>query len=921
MNFIIALFVAFFVILGFDQASADPITAAVTAIAGILKVGGIGAVLLKGLAYVALSLGASLLQKALTKKQSTTQDRGIELQIKMGDDIPISFPLGYYAVGGKRKYIGTWGKDGDTPNAYVTDVIELSNLPIAGLNGVWADDQKLIFETTAHPEYGFPVSQYRKSGKDYMWVKFYDGTQTTADPFLVNRFAGAPNAIGTSFIGTGCAYVIITCRFNDDLYSGLPTFTFEPGPRKVYDLRKDSTNGGVGSHRWGDYSTYEVSTNPIVNAYNIIRGVYYNNEWIFGGRNLAAFRLPASNWIGAANACDLPIVSSGGNEPSFRCGYEVNGDMTPIDVVLELMKVANARIAEVGGVFKVLVGSPGAAVFSFSDEDVIVTKEQNLDPFPNIDATLNGLEANYPEPMEKWETKDAPALYSPELEAQDGGRRLSANINLVACPYRYQVQRVMRAMLLDYRRFRIHQIYLSPEAYALEPNDVISWTSTRNGYVNKKFIIVQIESDQNFNQLLTIKEMDPSDYDWVIGDEQPVEFGWVGPLTPPPHPMYGWQVEPAVLYDSEGRPRRPSIKVSCDPEQDDVSNVHVQVRLKSTQSIVFDSDATVYEPPYEWILHGDFHANDDYEARGRFIHISDQPDGEWSSWLTVTTPNVLLTELDVYVNIDTEAIKDFIEDSTEWIRDGVRQTVLESQRTARKILDQDFGNYLNRQQLRTEVSAVNGDITARYTEAIDVAVGPNSAIASRIEEVEVKGEATATGLDALVVEINGPNGIASRLSSVETTIPNLATANALNLLSARVDTADGALAEAITAISAGTISGNTATANFRMGVSAGPAGYSSRIGMEARTGGNGAWRSAGLFIDVPASTAQPTRVAISTEQFVVTDGTATAKPLVFENGVLTLQAANIGTVNAGLLTSPDGKMVINLNAGTITISS
>lgn len=898
MNFIVALFVAFFVILGFDSASAGPIAGAIAAIGGILKAGGLAAVLIKGLAYVALSLGASLLQKALAKKQSTTQDRGIELQIKMGDDIPISFPLGYYAVGGKRKYIGTWGNDGDTPNAYVTDVIELSNLPIAGLAGVWADDQKLTLETSnPHPDYGFPVTQYKKDGKDYMWIKFYDGTQTTADQFLVSRFLSAPNGIDNSFIGTGCAYVIVTCRFNNDLFSGLPTFTFEPGPRKVYDLRKDSTNGGVGPHRWGDYSTYEVSANPIINAYNIIRGVYYGNEWVFGGRNLAAFRLPPSNWIGAANACDLPVVSSEGNEPSFRCGYEVNGDMTPIDVVLELMKVANARIAEVGGVFKVLVGSPGAAVFSFSDEDVIVTKEQNLDPFPNIDATLNGLEANYPEPMEKWETKDAPALYDAALEAQDGGRRLSANINLVACPYRYQVQRVMRAMLLDYRRFRVHQIYLSPEAYALEPNDVISWTSARNGYVNKKFIIVQIESDQNFNQLLTIKEMDPSDYDWTIDDEQPVEFGWIGPLTPPPHPMYGWQVEPAVLYDSEGRPRRPSIKVSCDPEQDDVSNVHVQARLKSTQSVVFDSDATVYESPYEWILHGDFHANDDYEVRGRFIHISDQPDGEWSEWLTVTTPNVLLTELDVYVNIDTEQIKEFVEDSTEWIRDGVRQTVLESQRTAQKILDLDFGTYLNRQQLRTEVSAVNGDITAKYSEAISVAVGPDSAISSRVEELEA-------------------------------TVPNLATAAAVDVLEARVDTVDGkttSLAEAITSLNAADITGNVATANFRMGVSAGPVGYSSRIAMEARTGGEGDWRSAGLFLDVPASTAQPTRVAINSEQFVVSDGTNAFRPLVYQNGLLTIQAAamniaNIGVVTAGIVQSSNGKAVFNLTAGFLSFS-
>jgi hypothetical protein len=41
--------------------------------------------------------------------------------------------------------------------------------------------------------------------------------------------------------------------------------------------------------------------------------------------------------------------------------------------------------------------------------------------------------------------------------------------------------------------------------------------------------------------------------------------------------------------------------------------------------------------------------------------------------------------------------------------------------------------------------------------------------------------------------------------------------------------------------------------------------------------------------------------------------------MVFENGELKLQIANIGTVTAGYITSTDGKMVLNLNAGTMLV--
>jgi hypothetical protein len=53
---------------------------------------------------------------------------------------------------------------------------------------------------------------------------------------------------------------------------------------------------------------------------------------------------------------------------------------------------------------------------------------------------------------------------------------------------------------------------------------------------------------------------------------------------------------------------------------------------------------------------------------------------------------------------------------------------------------------------------------------------------------------------------------------------------------------------------------------------------------------------------------------------VVTDGSNTAFPLVFESGVLKLALANIGAVTAGTLTSSNGKVLLDLNNARLLFS-
>ncbi len=79
-----------------------------------------------------------------------------------------------------------------------------------------------------------------------------------------------------------------------------------------------------------------------------------------------------------------------------------------------------------------------------------------------------------------------------------------------------QVQQLISAWLKDAQRHRRQTITLPPEGILLKPLDVIDWTSSRNGYAGKSFEIGQVGIDtQSLCTTLSLREVDPDDYDWT----------------------------------------------------------------------------------------------------------------------------------------------------------------------------------------------------------------------------------------------------------------------------------------------------------------------------------------------------------------------------------------------------------------------
>jgi hypothetical protein len=557
-----------------------------------------------------IMLGASLLANWLKPKTTEAQQKaafGVQLNVMMGEDLPISFPVGQTGTAGSRKYINTWGNVDGVPNAYLVEVIQLADIPGSGISGLRVNGEKVVIADTGLTARGYPVTTFRKSGVDHMWIKFRDGTETTADSYLLDKFEDDDNyPWDNTCIGRGCPHVIITTLLNRELFSQQPTFFIDQSSQKFYDLRKDDTNGGTGSHRWDDQSTWEPTTNAAIVAYNIIRGVYYNGEWIYGGRNIAAFRLPSASFIAAANVCDEAIsLEAGGTEPQYRCGMTIYGDAEPLSVIKELLKACSARMCEIGGIFEILAGAPGAATYAFTDADIVVTRSQSYTPFRSLSETFNSIEAQYPEPREMFVMKDAPARNNAAWQASDGGRRLATGLQFIAVPFAVQVQRLMASAIAENRNWRIHVIGLPPSAWVVTGTTVLAWTSAANGYTNKKFIPLRITGEPGFVQVAIILEIDPDDYGWISSDELPNPIGDLVILRPAPQPITGWAAVPAIIYDEAGNPRRNGIQISYDGNMPDIRAVNVVVQLKDTLQYVSDIEIP-FKPPYTNLISGEW---------------------------------------------------------------------------------------------------------------------------------------------------------------------------------------------------------------------------------------------------------------------------------------------------------------------------
>ncbi len=629
---------------GIQKVGADPISAALMAITGTATLSAAVGKIVLGLALTALS----------RRKQVGTTSAGIKTEASTtGGVTPQSFILGRYATAGNHIAPAMSTKQhGNTPNAFLTYVMDISDLPIHNLSRVVVDGEFVPLDPTPDAD-GFLKGSGRLD--DVFWVKFYNGSQTLADPWLVSEFGSYPHRPWTDEMkGLGVAYAILKFRYDRAKYNGIPSVKFEAEGIPLYDPRNDSSVGGSGAQRWDDPSTWQYTDNPAVMIYNILRGIPLPDGSVYG-IGATADEVPLSHAVAAMNICEMS--RAGETVPQYRAGYEVkigssnDGGEDPLTVIDELLKSCDGDVAEVGGRWFLRAGGPGLPVMTITDGDIVVNRPQDLDPFPGLSETVNVLHATAPSPDELWEEKDAPSRINTAAIAEDG-QRLSSQIMLPAVPYRKQVQQLMKSWLADARRFSRHNITLMPHALNLTPLDVIEWTSERNQYLQKLFEVDQVAiSSTSLAVTCAIREVDPDAGRWEAGDELPEDLTPPVVVEPAPEVLPGFTVSAIQILDKNGVSRRPAIKIEWVTDLDDVTSIVFKVRDKTTGQVVTTGTTADVEDGVEIVTAGILPLTE-YEVQAKMKAARETL---WSQWVTVTTPAAELITAD---DLPTDVLDD-----------------------------------------------------------------------------------------------------------------------------------------------------------------------------------------------------------------------------------------------------------------------
>jgi hypothetical protein len=719
---------------------------------------------------LAASVGVSYVMKALAGTEATpaSQDHfGTQGTLAAGGDIPRSFGLGYHATAGSLVYANYWGHAGLTPNAYLTQVIALSDLPREQLVEIWVSGEKVTLSGPIDTNMGTPIAEYAKLGANYLWIKYYNGLQTAADPFLTSLVSSDDRPYGADRIGTGICYAIVTSLIEDTLFKGFPTFKFVLSGVPLYDPSKDDTNGGTGSHRYSDPASWggDGDQLPAVQAYNILRGIKFGTTWFYGLQNMAgAARLPAANWNAQIAKCRALITGLSGPEPSYRAGGQINVNSQPANAIEAILTACQGRLSEIGGFYKIHLGAPDSPAFSWTDADLLSSEQQTFRPFFSLADSVNGIQGTYPDPAQGWETATAPPLYRTDLEVRDGNRRLMAAPQFDFVPYAEQVQRLQKSGIEESQRARTHVLPLPPAYWVVEPGDVGTWSSLRNGYTDKLFRVDHVVDRANLDMVLSVTEVDPIDYDWDhVVDYTGVSTGPTIIPRPPPQGVIDWYAEGTVLYDAGGLGRHAAIRIAWDGDMPGVVGVQYEVRLSADLSHVTRGRTDQLAAGALIISQGIIESTA-YQVRGQYLPSSPR-DMLWSDWLDVVTPSLPAVDIPAWIAVQVTEVMDYLNDRIEEIH----------QRLSTVTGSSNQRNWLDLKEVRSQLSSRSDAAFAEISRVETVATSGDSAMASDIETLTASVEDNAAQITINATAIATLDGFAASQYSVTLDVNNYAT--------------------------------------------------------------------------------------------------------------------------------------------------
>ena len=458
---------------------------------------------------------------------------------------------GQIKTGGVLTFANAYGSNGNNSNAFLTCCISHSltrqnsagtgGMPIKGIQGMYIND---VFVPVNSGSGGWNSGRGSASGTGAcafiaggsgepwnplagnLWMSFSDGSQTTPDAILTTNFATLP----ANFIGFGIAYSTWVLFMSADQ----PTFTaaFPSGintpstlgvvmaGQLLYDPRLDSNNGGTGTQRLNDTTTWVYSSNPA-----LVLADYLTRSKNDGGCGYAAGTYSGGsvinsqvNWAAvaaAANICDENVTvpqygatwngsawSATETVSRYSCNMAVQTNRNCDANVVDILKTMSGFVTVSGGQIYMYAGAETTS--SGPLDETFLAGAAGFSPQIQRGQTYNAVKMTYgQEPQQDYNQAQGVAIVNNSYETEDGGVRLWFSDTIPGCNNQFQCQILERIKSQCSRNKQILNLICNLKALNYQAGDVVDVSISELGLTNAPFRIMQYAMGANY----TVKMM------------------------------------------------------------------------------------------------------------------------------------------------------------------------------------------------------------------------------------------------------------------------------------------------------------------------------------------------------------------------------------------------------------------------------
>lgn len=658
--------------------------------------------------------------------------------------------------------------------------------------------------------------------------------------------------------GVGIAWVYVFAVYNPELFpGGVPRLLFEVKGAKLYDPRLDDTAGGTGSHRENDSTTWEWSENAALAWRAYRRGIYSQD----GTQLIAGCATPASflgDVMAAANVCDEAVaLDAGGNEARYRVSAVISAETDRRQVLRGLVDALAGTEIESGGMFSLDVGVERSPALDDITDDDIVGGEA-----PEIDFKRPRNELfNTLVGTYRAPDQQYQAIPLPargsSADATIDGEVLEKSYDLGNVTSVTQGQRVLEIFRRKARRQLRVQVVLLARAVVLEAGDWLQWTSSRYGWPDKLFRVVSATLLKSWTVSLVLEEIDADVFAWTTSDEIAVETPEDLTTAGPTLSTVSGLAVENVVVTA-GDNQRPGLHASWTPIGDrTVAAVMFEYRIQGDSVTLARRCELPEDGSYIWV--DGVQGGVRYEVRAKPDCVPPRSTS-WTSWVATA---VAAEPTIVDVATSAESVPP----------DTITADMLAAQERF------ELGLVTATEAALGSIAQVKADLLEQSQRAAEAAL--NSLVV---------GQTVKTQLTAVATEVNGQRATVSEL---------LESRNGMSAKWAVVIDVNGYIVGAVQ------LDGSREHSTFTV------VADTFQVALPDSLGGNP------VPVFVVGEVDGVPKLGFRGDMFV--DGTIAARAL--NVGTLSAISANIGEVTAGVIRSADGRMVIDLDAAEIRITT